>query len=227
MFEFLVQAISGLDLAAESLSPTLLPLSLPGFAKMPTTRVVRIPQSTAPLYLHQVGRSARTLTHTLAAPLTAGQMQDRVCLQAQDWDLTSSEGAPPASRSYLLPAWALAGGTFCPCHPPPSPQGAQMSSFRSPGTLLLELFLPGSMGSAPSSHPTRLFSPLTIPPSPSTGGGSAQRRGDSGLFWAFPGVQTSFFSEALFCFHNPPTCRSVGTSEERRGRGSCLPHFLG
>lgn len=122
MFEFLVQAVSGLDLAAESPSSTLLPLSLPGFAKMPTTRVVRIPQSTAPLYLHQVGRSARTLTHTLAAPLTAGQMQDRVCLQAQDWDLTSSEGAPPASRSYLLPAWALAGGTFCPCHPPP-PRG--------------------------------------------------------------------------------------------------------
>lgn len=124
MFEFLVQAVSGLDLAAESPSPTLLPLSLPGFAKMPTTRVVRIPQSTALLYLHQVGRSSHTLTHTLTDPLTAGQMQDRVCLQAQDWDLTSSEGAPPPSRSYLLPAWALTGGNFCPRHPPtPLPGG--------------------------------------------------------------------------------------------------------
>lgn len=186
--------------------------------------------STAPLYLHQVGRSAHTLTHTLAAPLTAGQMQDGVCLLAQDWDLTSSEGALRPSRSYLLPAWAPSSWWHflpsSPLPPPPGGPGEQFPLSRDPALGSLPSRVHGLSTPTPP-HPTRLFSPLTIPPSPSVGGGSAQRRGDSGLFWAFPGRQTSFFSEALFCFHNPPTCRSVGTSEERRGRGSCPPHFLG
>lgn len=167
--------------------------------------------STAPLYLHQVGRSAHTLTHTLAAPLTAGQMQDGVCLPAQDWDLTSSEGALRPSRSYLLPAWALAGGTFCPHHPSPHPRGVRVSSFLSPGTLLLDLFLPGSMGSAPPPHPTWLFSPLTIPPSPSVGGGSAQRRGGQ---WSLLGISwdaDKLLFRGSFLFPQPshlPQCRN-------------------
>lgn len=86
--------------------------------------------STAPLYLHQVGRSAHTLTHTLAAPLTAGQMQDGVCLQAQDWDLTSSEGALRPSRSYLLPAWAPSSWWhFLPSSPLPPPPGGPGEQF--------------------------------------------------------------------------------------------------
>lgn len=225
MFEFLVQAVSGLDLAAESPSPTLLLLSLPGFAKMPTTRVVRIPQSTV------LAPSGQERTHSHTHPRSPSD-----CWANAGQSLSAGSGlglnifrrGPTPIQKLSPSSLGSSWWHFLPSSSPPHPGGPdeQFPLSRDPALGYLPSSVHGLSTPTPP-HPTRLFSPLTIPPSPSVGGGSAQRRGDSGLFWAFPGMQTSFFSEALFCFHNPPTCRSVGTSEERRGRGSCPPHFLG
>lgn len=158
-----------------------------------------------------------TLTRTLTAPLNAGQTQDSVCLEAQDQDLTIFKGGPgphshPEAVSFKPGLWLVALFALV------TPQwGAQMSSFLSPGPLLLDLFLPGSMGSAPPPHPTVI---PHSPPWPTVGGGSAQGETVASSC-AFAGMQTNLFSEAFFCSHNPPTCPS------EKGEGSCPPHFLG
>lgn len=164
MFEFLVQVVSCLDSAVASPSPTPFPLSRPGFAKMPTTRLVRMPQSTPHCTFtlkwpgaHTRATHVHTHSHTHThSPSDCWANAGQSLSGGSGLGLDIFKGGPTPIQKRSPSSLGSGWWHFLPLSPP---LGAQMSSFLSPGPLLLDVFLLRSMGSAPPPHPAVLIPP--------------------------------------------------------------------
>lgn len=121
----------------------------------------------------------------------------------------------PGATSLQQGLWPVA---LLPSSPPSQAQMPTLFPL-PPGPLVLDLFLPGSTGLAPTPHQTWLCSALR-PSLAFCGRGKRSLPREEGTvvsFWALVGLQTTLSSEVLFCSYNPPTSPGIGTSEERRG----------